>query len=325
MSDGQNQLDSSQPIGPHQAIPAADERERFTAEVFDILWAQYRERVSYVADYERIVSSAGATFVNDHIALRTFACQQPLTGIASMSRIFETLGYVPAGCYHFPGKHLSAIHYQHENHEFPKVFISELRTWELSASAQSVIQKIVGCHRPAIDTAILAALSKLDEADEGNREALLDAIVAQFHELPWDAPGKDDVTMLNEESQYAAWVAVHGYNVNHFTSLVNSHGVESLDDIEKTVAALRSEGVPMKAEIEGAAGSKLRQSATEAAVIDVAVRDGGQETTIPWTYAYMEFAERGNMIDPETGKPHRFEGFLGPQATHLFEMTKVNK
>lgn len=309
-------------VGPHAAIAIADDRERFTAELFDALWSRYRRRVSYVGQYERIVREAGATFVNDHIALRTFACQQPLTGIASIARVFEALGYALAGCYNFPNKHLSAIHLQHTNREFPKVFVSELRTWELSPSAQQIIQKIVSSHRPELKVETLAAISNRTDGDAENRPALLDTVVAQFHELPWNAPEKDGVAALNDESQYAAWVAVHGYNVNHFTSLINSHGVESLDDIEKTVDALRKAGVPMKAEIEGKPGSKLRQTATEAAVIDVTVRENGQDTVMPWTYAYMELAERGDVADPETGKPTRFEGFLGPQATHLFEMTK---
>ena len=41
-----------------------------------------------------------------------------------------------------------------------------------------------------------------------------------------------DITAVNKESQFAAWVLVHGYRVNHFTALVNSHGVEALDDID---------------------------------------------------------------------------------------------
>ena len=122
---------------------------------------------------------------------------------------------------------------------------------------------------------------------------------------------------------YAAWVLVHGYNVNHFTSLINSHGVPALADIEKTISALKSAGVPMKAEIEGERGSKLRQTATEAVTIDVAVHDRGAPANMPWTYAYFELAQRDTVLDPATGKQVRFEGFLGPQATNLFEMTRV--
>jgi hypothetical protein len=79
----------------------------------------------------------------------------------------------------------------------------------------------------------------------------------------------------------------------------------------------------MKAEIEGAPGSPLRQTATQAVVIDVPVHDQGTPTQMPWTYAYFELAQRDPYLDPQTGKQVRFEGFLGSQATHLFEMTRL--
>jgi hypothetical protein len=310
--------------GPHQAIPLADERERFLAELFDRLWDLYRSRVSYVRTYEQIVKSRQATFVNDHIAFRTFACQQPLAGIATLSRIFEALGYRAAGVYQFEDKQLSAVHFQHPNDQFPKLFISELKAWELGAAAK-LIEKYASQHRPAIDSQVLAELHGLNEAPAKQHSKLLDQVLAQFTERPWPVPEKKDVTELNKASQYAAWVLVHGYNVNHFTSLVNSHGIESLDNLEKTIEALKQAGVPMKSEIEGEPGSKLRQSATEAVTIDVEVMEQGKRTTSPWSYAYFELAERNNIKDPTTGKPTRFEGFLGPQATNLFEMTRVRK
>ena len=315
----------SQARGPHAAIEAADEREQFTLELFDVLWDRYRQRVAFVAAYERIIQEANETFVNDHIAFRTFASQQPLAGIASISRIFEALGYQAAGCYSFHDKHLNAIHYQHSNPQFPKIFVSELKIWELSATAREVILRSLSSHRSPLSAETLATLTSFEGQPARERTELLETLVRQFQELPWNLPEKNDVLTLNEESQYAAWVLVHGYNANHFTSLINSHRSEPLNDIEKTIAALRDVGVPMKAEIEGDRGSKLRQSATEAAVIDVSVTEGGRESQMPWTYAYFELAERGEIVDAATGQRIRFEGFLGPQATHLFEMTQVKK
>jgi len=308
-------------IGPHQAMAHEGPQEQFVARLFDALWDRYRQRVAHVAAYERVIRNAGAMFVNDHVAFRTLAVQKPLAGIASVSRVFEALGYRSAGCYNFPDKHLSAIHYQHANRGFPKLFISELKTWELGRDAREAVERTLASHRDPIDAPTLATLESLDGAPDD--AALFDEVVRQFHDLPWQPPDAGDVETVNAESQYAAWVLVHGYNVNHFTSLINSHGVEALDDIEKTIAALRKAGVPMKAEIEGERGSKLRQSATEAAVIDVNVLRGGSPDRMPWTYAYFELAERGEVTDPETGRPARFEGFLGPQATQLFEMTRV--
>jgi hypothetical protein len=68
----------------------------------------------------------------------------------------------------------------------------------------------------------------------------------------------------------------------------------------------------------------LRQTATEAVTIDVEIAEQGRSATMPWSYAYFELAERGEVTDGETGRRGRFEGFLGPQATQLFEMTTVN-
>jgi hypothetical protein len=258
--------------------------------LFDSLWKRYRARVEYARRYEALLAERGATFRNDHVAFRTIAYEKPAAGIFSVSRLFERLGYRAAACYDFPDKKLSAVHFQHPDSAQPKLFVSELRAWELSAPSRKIIDKAFSTYKPS-STALLTT-------------------------LPWALPEKKDVAALDRESQYGAWVLLHGYEVNHFTASIDAHGVESLSDIEKTVAALRAAGIPMKAEIEGARGSKLRQSSTEAVNVDVKVKDRGRASTMPWTYAYFELAERP-VID---GK--RFEGFLGGQATHLFEMTR---
>ncbi|MCO6457382.1 MAG: DUF1338 domain-containing protein [Pirellulaceae bacterium] len=308
--------------GPHAGLHSGSGRELFCCRLFDRLWHRYRQRVEYASAYERVVAGASATFVNDHIAFRTFASQRPATGIATLSRIFEALGYRAAGCYQFPDKQLAAIHWQHGNPRFPKLFISELQLWLLPEEPRRIVLDTLASHRPLPDERLLAGLATLDEPGGSEPSELLPAVVDFIERLPWDLPDRQNVERLNRFSQYAAWVLVHGYNVNHFTSLINSHQVDGLRDIEQTVAALRRAGVPMKAEIEGLAGSKLRQTATEAVVIDVPVREGGQAATMPWTYAYFELAERGDVVDAESGARGRFEGFLGPQATQLFEMTR---
>jgi len=307
--------------GPHGRIAAENVRDRFTLELFDRLWSEYRRRVSYVQMYEQMIRLHGAAFVNDHIAFRTIATQSPGSGIHSLSRIFEALGYRAAGTYYFDDKHLGAIHLQHASAEFPKLFISELKTWEFDDASRRIIASTLKTHRPPLSDDELRTLHALK--DESTFPALLDRLVAWFVELPWKPPKKADLVALNKTTQYGAWVLVHGYNVNHFTSLINSHGVEALGDIDKTIAALRQAGVPMKAEIEGDVGSKLRQTATEAVTIEVPVLDQGKPSSMPWTYAYFELAQRDWMTDPATGQRYRFEGFLGAQATNLFEMTRL--
>lgn len=308
--------------GPHQSAATDEPCQQFAAALLDRLWERFRERVSYVRDYEQVVERAGATFHNDHIALRTIASQIPLAGISTVARLFESLGWHAAGVYQFPDKALNAVHFEHPNRNLPKIFISELQLWQLADEIRERVLRSLRTQRLPVSDETLARLARCGALAADEREALLARIVREFHELPWTLPEKEDVVAVNEVSQYAAWVLLHGYNVNHFTSLINSHGVPTLDSIEKTVAALTDAGVPLKAEIEGRPGSRLRQTATAAVVLDVPVSAGGVESRMAWPYAYFELAERAETIDPDTGERRRFEGFLGAQATHLFEMTR---
>ncbi len=309
-------------FGPHARCAGDSAAERFLARLFDRLWERYRERVGYVRTYEELIRQYGANFHNDHIAFRTIAWQQPYAGITTLARLFECLGYRAAGTYWFEDKQLAAIHFQHSNRLLPKLFISELQTWRLEPRVRAIIGKSLQAHRPVPSVDILAELCHLDALSSGRREELLELLVNFVEQLPWPPPRKEDVLAVDQVSQYGAWVMVHGYNVNHFTSLINSHGVRDLDDIDKTVELLRRAGVPMKDQIEGQPGSMLRQTATAAAICDVTIIDNDQTSSIPWTYAYFELAERGTVVDPNTGEAVRFEGFLGNQATHLFEMTR---
>ncbi|MBI3013372.1 MAG: DUF1338 family protein, partial [Elusimicrobia bacterium] len=155
------------------------------------------------------------------------------------------------------------------------------------------------------------------------RKRLLSILAHYFEDLPWDHPQKDQLVQLDHETQYGAWAILNGYNVNHFTALVDQDGVPTLNDIEKVAAEMKKSGIPMKKEIEGERGSKLRQTSTESVVLETIVKDGSRKVRIPWSYAYFEIAERPLLKNPLTGQMERFEGFLGAQATHLFDMTAL--
>lgn len=283
--------------------------------LFDHLWKEYKDRVSYARAYEDVLRERGGTFYNDHLAFRTFATQDKWSGISAIARPFEALGYRPAGAYDFPDKHLTSLHFAPPSENLPKLFVSELRVWELSPRARKVALAAAAKAAPGLTDAELAQLSDLPTIPARARERLLRRWAAQFGRR-WPAPKSAEALALEKESQFGAWVLLHGHTVNHFTAAVHSHGVPELDDIEKTVAALKKAGVPMKPDIEGDPGSKLRQSSTQAVVIPVEMRAGSRVVRKPWTYAYFEIAER----PLQDGK--RFEGFLGGQATNLFEMTR---
>ncbi len=304
--------------GPHARIPVDSARDELLARFLDRLWQRYRQRVPYVQVYEELLASRGGTFVNDHIAFRTLACQQPFCGIPSLSRLFEAFGYAPAACYQFPDKHLSAIHLQHPNGLFPKLFISELQIGKLPPEIRPLLRQTLQTHRLQLGDEVLDHVA----APRSDAAETLQTCTDWIETLPWAPPEESDLLAVNAASQYGAWVLGHGHNVNHFTALINSQNCPALADIEQTVEALQRAGVPVKSEIEGAPRTKLRQTATAAASGDITIVHSGRPTTRTWPYAYFELAERGDVVDSESGRSGRFEGFLGSQATQLFEMTR---
>lgn len=290
-------------------------RAAFLSGLFDSLWRSYRERVSYARVYEELVRAHGGVFRNDHVAFRALALQRPGSGIATISRPFEALGYEPAGLYRFPDKKLFSMHFAPPDPGLPKLFVSELRVWELSPRARRMILAATRRARPGLGDAELAALAGAAGLSAARRRALAARVIAHLSR-PWPAPSARDVEALEPETQFGAWTLLHGHAVNHFTASIDAQDTPALAGIERTVAALRAAGVPMKPEIEGARGSKLRQSSTQPVTLPTPMRVGAKLVRRPWTYAYFELAER-----PLIGGA-RFEGFLGGQAANLFEMTR---
>ena len=145
--------------------------------------------------------------------------------------------------------------------------------------------------------------------------------LVKYFRRPWKVPFKEDVLKLNDVSQYAAWVLLHGNSVNHFTAFINFQEVEEWPDLEATCKGLEEAGIPMKESVEGEKGSKLQQSATLAVKEEVEVMGDDGIEKIKWTYAYYELAQR-DFVEVN-GEIELFSGFLGEQASHLFDMTKT--
>lgn len=296
-----------------------------TSELLERLWSQFLARVSYAQKYNQLVTQKGGKVINDHIALRTLNThtgEQP-GGIRAMKHILEILEYKPVGKYRFSRRRLSAVHFEHPDKIFPKIFVSQLEVEELPAWARELINDTVK-DTPYLlsDTGIelLQLLKKEGMLTYEAGQLLVDDLVKYFRR-PWEMPFKDDVIKLSDVSQYGAWVLLHGNSVNHFTAFINFQNVPEWPDLETTCKGLLDAGVPMKDNIEGAPGSKLRQSATQAVREEIEVRGGEGIEKLDWTYAYYELAERGFV--EENGQRKLYSGFLGDQAQHLFDMTRI--
>ena len=297
-------------------------------QLWEQLWQTYRRRVSYARTYQQLVEDAGGIFANDHIAFRSLRLDAETLhgtvdlGIAYLASIVESLGYEAAGEYRFSDRHLYARHYLHperDRFDLPKLFISELLVDELPDSVARSIRTTVRSGRFADVRDLQQGIDRA--ASPADIEHLVDRLQTVFAR-PWSPPLQSAVNAVNQVSQYGAWVLLHGYAVNHFTGYVNAHQSTTLSTIEIAARALAERGIPMKAEIEGSRGSGLRQTATRAVVEMVCVQDDqtGKPVEIAWPYAYFEIAER-NRVQTPAGTSELFEGFLGPQAQHLFEMT----
>ena len=289
------------------------------------LWAMYLDRVSYAREYQRLVIGKGGRVVNDHIAFRTFNThtgEQP-EGIRAIKHIISCLEYVPVEKYHFQKKKLNAVHFEHPDPMFPKLFVSQLEVEELPEWAQQTINNTVKETPYLLSDESIALLATLKEKGDLPRVAgeMLVKDLAQYFRRPWNVPRKYDVLKVNDVSQYAAWVLLHGNAVNHFTAFINYQNVSEWPDLEATCRGMADAGIPMKEVLEGEKGSKLQQSATLAVKEEVEVKGDDGIEKMPWTYAYYELAERGLVI--ENGEEKLFSGFLGEQAKHLFDMTRT--
>jgi hypothetical protein len=301
-------------------------RKEITRLLFDKLWNNYIERVPYAKTYADLVSKKGGKIAIDHIAFRTFNAhtgEQP-EGIRAIRHLLNYLDYQPVSKYQFSKKKLNAYHFEHPDEMFPKIFVSQLEVNELPEWAQNIISNAVKNTPYLISDRSISLLRTLEEQGALPLEAadfLVNDLVHYFRR-PWGIPLKEDVLKINDVSQYGAWVLLHGNSVNHFAAFINYQDVKEWPDLEETCKGLAQAGIPMKDEIEGEKGSKLRQSATHAVKEEVKVKSDGGIEKITWTSAYLELTER-NFIE-ENGTSKLFTGFLGAQATHLFDMTQTH-
>ena len=286
----------------------------------------YLRRVPYAQRYVDLVTGMGGTFVPDHLAFRTLNTttgEQP-AGTRAIGHLFKTLNYRKMGGYRFKKQKLNAVYYEHKEGLFPKIFVSQLEVEELPEWAGHLIHEVVDDTQYLMSDMAIELMNCLESDGSLNEEAaeiLLIELTGYFRR-PWKMPSWESMLKLNDISQYAAWVLLHGNSVNHFAALVNQQQVAAWPEIEATCMGMAEEGIPMKRKIEGEKGSLLRQSATMP-VMERYLFPGkeGEEKEMEWTYAYFELTERGWLHEGET--PTLFPGFIPEQAGHLFQMTRT--
>lgn len=184
--------------------------------LFESLWQDYIQRLCPSAAKVHQLLQEDEALINDHIALRTFNVE-PL-GIETLAKPFLAAGYKACGDYIFESKKLVAKHYEHPDPKQPKVFISELKVEECSPELQAIVAKLVA----QVDADKLSGSAFL----HGGRL--------------WDHLSFADYQTLAKESEYASWLAAHGYGANHFTVSVNQ--LNQHDEVKQVNDHLRQAG-----------------------------------------------------------------------------------
>lgn len=268
--------------------------------LFDSLWQDYLARLcpSATQVHQLLRKHEGSIeLINDHIALRTFSGSK--LGLPQLAKHFESLGYTKGGEYEFKEKKLFAHHYQHSNLKFPKVFISELLLEQCSLPLQECVKKLV------------------DQVDDSytNHASFLHS------GRPWQL-NLDEYQILVRESEYAAWVAAHGFGANHFTVYVNE--LRQFTTLEQVNLLLKDHGFSLNqggGEVKGSIHERLEQSATIADQVEVQFGDDIRSIA----GGFYEFAKRYPInLKEKSNSPLLYQGFVAASADKIFESTDSN-
>jgi len=257
------------------------------------LWKNYYAVTPTVKKIEQALNLDTYNSFCDHIAFRTISTNKngitqsnkSKYGIEKLSEYFLNQGYIFKERYYFKEKNVRAIHLAKEN--CPKIFISELILNQCSSFLKSTLIK-------AFDSYMLS-----------------DAPLTSGRK--WDVKYKT-YDILKNESEYAAWLYIHGHRVNHFTINVNELQNYS---IEVVCTQLKSLGVKFNSSggiIKGSSKLGLKQASTMADRVSVKFEDIKLPVRVP--SCYVEFAERFIVENGRT-----FNGFITKSANKIFEST----
>ena len=256
--------------------------------LLDKMWDDYTTMNPQALQIYQLFQEQGDQVQNDHIALRTF--NHPTVNIDVLAQPFLDSGYTYQQDYHFTEKKLYAKHYQHPDEQYPKIFISELKLEAFDEEVQTMVQELI------------------DQIPEGKPQEF--DFCSQGR--PWDV-SYDTYEQLRTKSEYAAWMAAHGYRPNHFTVFVNK--LNTLNDIIAVNEFIKGAGFQLNdsgGEVKGSPEVFLEQSSTLADTVEVEFSDGPQ--LVP--ACYYEFAQRYPMPNGEL-----YQGFVATSADKIFEST----
>lgn len=259
---------------------------------FKNLWRDYVNMTPQAESIARALEARGNVVQNDHVAFRTF--NRPPIALSNLERLLtQELNYTRhPEPYFFEAKKLNAYGYLPPSPTQPRIFLSELKTEELTGPAQDVIGRLL---------------------DQINPEDTLDPSVF-WHGPFWQVPTWEEYQLLANESSYAAWLSVIGLRCNHFTIDVNAlENHKSIEEMNEFVEELGFVVNDSGGRVKGSKEVLLEQGSTMASemLFEFQAGDTHSVPTCYYEYARRYPDKEGNI----------YQGFVAASADKIFEST----
>lgn len=288
--------------------------------------ARFADNVPDFVRLRALVEDNGGHFLNDHGAIRT---ADPLV-CDLFVRAAGLIGLQRELDYRFPQKKLVSFDLQvigEDAHQF-KVFVSQVDLAAFPPEVAEAIRADCAEQAAAVDHSAFIGLIERGERDGGLSESDAEAYVDHFVHRLMNRNGppmrRDTLNAVANVSGEAASALALGPDFNHVTIDVRAAG---FDGIEAMVDAMRGAGFRMLPNIQGEAGTRLRQTATLAATMDTPVREADGGPGIAQTEKqFVEIIERNAAVGADgqpqlgaDGTPLVFRNFLAANAERIFD------
>jgi uncharacterized glyoxalase superfamily metalloenzyme YdcJ len=288
--------------------------------------AKFARNVPDFVALQKLVADNGGRFRNDHGAIRT--ADPAVTAL--FLRAAQVLGLRRELDYRFSAKKLVSCDLQviGEDAAQFKIFVSQIDLPVFPDDAAALIREDCAEQAQAVDHAPFVTLIERFEGSGGLIAADAETFVEHFVERLMARNGpplkRSTLKAVARVSGEAASALALGPDFNHVTIDVRAAG---FDGIEAMTAAMQAAGFRMLPQIQGAPGTRLRQTATMAATQDTPVREAdGSTGSAPTERQFVEIIERSQAVDADghplwqqDGGPLIFRNFLAANAEKIFD------
>lgn len=300
---------------PNSGILRAEKlRELFV----DRATAKFARNVPDFVALQKLVADNGGTFRNDHGAIRTAdpAVRDLFVRAAAVLGLQRELNY------EFPTKKLVSFDLQVPGEDAGqfKIFLSQVDLAAFPKKLAKLIREDCEEQAEAVDHGPFLRLIDAAEKNNGLRpkeaEVFLDHFVERLMSRTGPALRRSTLEEVAGVSGEAASALALGPDFNHVTIDVRAAGFSGIDTMADS---MKAQGFRLLPDIQGAPGTKLRQTATLAATMETPVREADGSAGIAHTEKqFVEIIERSEVPGPR-GRKVVFKNFLAANAEKIFD------